>query len=330
MRNRRGTVALLVGLGMSVTAVLWSAAAFSQAYPTRPVKLVVPYAAGGSSDMISRSISRQMSEGLGQQVVVENRGGASGRIAMEAVSRAPGDGYTLLFGTVTGLTMAPSLFPDLPYDPVKSFAPISLLTVMPMLVVVNASVPANTLKELIDLAKANPGKLNYATVGNGSIHHFVGENFKILTGVNIVAVPYQGAAAEVIGMLSGQVQIGFDAIASWQAHNLQSGKIRALAVAGPKRIPSLPSVPTAAEAGLPGFEASAWFGLLAPAGTPAAVINRLNEEARKALAAKDVRELIFTQGLDPAGTSPDEFAALIRDEIARWSRVVKVSGFKAN
>ena len=330
MCSRSGIAVLLVAMGMSLPVGLWSSATFAQTYPTKPLKLINPYAAGGSTDLVSRSLARKMSEGLRQPVIVENRGGAGGRIGLEVASRAAGDGYTLVLGTVTTLTMAPVLFPKLPYDPLKSFAPISLLTVAPVLVTVNDSVPANTLKELIDLAKAKPGQLNYASVGSGSLHHFAGESFKALAGVAIVQVPYQGAAAALVGLLAGQVQIGFDILASWQLQNFQSGKLRALAVAGSARLPQLPSVPTAAEAGLPGFQASAWFGLLASAGTPAMIIKRLNEEVHKALAANDVRDTILTQGLEPTGNSPEEFSALISDEIAKWSRIMKASGFKAD
>lgn len=314
--------------GAVLLGLAWSEATYSQAWPARPIRLIVPFPAGGAVDLIGRSFSRQLSDRLGQPVLVDNRDGAGGRIGLEAASRAAPDGYTLVVGTVTSVGMAPVLFPKLPYDSVKSFAPISLLTASPFLVTVIESVPAHTLKELIALAKTKPRALNFASIGNGSMQHFSGENFNTLAGVDLVHVPYQGAAAELIGLLSGQVQVGFDILASFQLQNYQSGKLRALAVASASRLAQLPHVPTTAEAGLPGFEASAWFGLLAPAGTPADIVKRLNDEVQKSLAAKELRDAILTQGLEPMGNTPEQFAALIAEDIARWSRVVKASGFK--
>ncbi len=213
---------------------------------------------------------------------------------------------------------------------IKSFVPISLLTLANSLVTVNASVPANSLKELIELAKARPGQVNFASIGPGSVQHFTGETLKKLAGIDIVHVPYQGSAAELVALLAGQVQIGFDILSSFQLQNYQSGKLRALAVLGPARLAQLPSVPTAAEAGLPGFEMTTWFGLFAPAGTAAPIIKRLNDEVQKALAAKEVRETISGQGVEPRGNSSEEFATLVRDDVAKWSRVIRDSGFKTD
>jgi tripartite-type tricarboxylate transporter receptor subunit TctC len=304
-------------------------AALAQNYPSRPVRLVVPFPAGGSADLIGRAAAKKMSEGLGQQVVVENRAGAGGTIGAVAVARSPADGYTLGLGTVSTLAMAPVVRANPPYDSLAAFTPVSLVASAPFILVVNASVPAKSLAELVALAKAKPGGLNFASIGDGTLQHFTGESFKSLAGVDIVHVPYKGVAPALVDLLAGQVQIGFDILASFQLQNLQSGRLRALAVLGPARVAQLPSVPTAAEAGLPRLAATAWFGLIAPKGTPAEVVARLNGEVRKAVASAELRDAIATQGLEPAADSPQEFAELIEKEMARWAQVVKTSGFKA-
>jgi tripartite-type tricarboxylate transporter receptor subunit TctC len=307
---------------------LWGTA-LAQVYPSRPVRLIVPFPAGGSSDLIGRALARKMSEGLGQQVVVENRAGAGGTIGIGAVAKSPADGYTLGLGTVSTLAMAPVVRANPPYDSLAAFAPVSLVASAPFILVVNASVPAGSLAELVALAKAKPGGLNFASIGDGTLQHFTGESFKSLAGIDIVHVPYKGVAPALVDLLAGQVQIGFDILASFQLQNLQSRKLRALAVLGPVRVAQLPSVPTAAEAGLPGLAATAWFGLIAPKGTPPDALARLNAEARKAVASAELREAIATQGLEPAADSPQEFAEVIEKEMARWAQVVKTSGFKA-
>ena len=303
--------------------------ALAQAYPSRPLRLVVPFPAGGSADLIGRSLARKMSEGLGQQVLVENRAGAGGTIGASTVAKSPADGYTLGLGTVSTLGMAPVVRAHPPYESLAAFAPVSLVASAPFVIVVNGSVPAKSLAELIALAKSKPGGLNFASIGDGTLQHFTGESFKSLAGVDIVHVPYKGVAPALVDLLAGQVQIGFDVLASFQLQNLQSGRLRALAVLGPARVTQLPAVPTAAEAGLAGLDVTAWFGIVAPRGTPAEVIARLNAEVRKAVASAELREAIATQGLEPAADSPEEFAGVIEKEIARWARVVKTSGFKA-
>jgi len=325
--KRRGIRALLAAAA-ALSLGLGCAGALAQTYPAKPVKLIVPYPAGGSADLIGRTVARKMGDGMGQQLIVENRPGAGGTIGIDAASKAAPDGYTIALGTVSTLGMAPIVYATLGYDPVKSFAPIGMAVSSPFIVVTNLSVPAGSLKELIDVAKAKPGTLNFASIGNGSLVHFAGEHFKALAGVNLVHVPYKGAAPALVDLLGGQVQLMFDQLASFRLQNIQSGKLRALAVAGPVRIPQLPSVPTAAEAGLPGFEVSAWFGLVAPSGTPAEIIRRLNADLQVALATKELRDVAVAQGLDPSGGSPEQFAAAISEEIAKWTRVVKSSGFK--
>jgi tripartite-type tricarboxylate transporter receptor subunit TctC len=307
---------------------LWGTA-LAQVYPSHPVRLVVPFPAGGSADLIGRALAKKMSDGLGQPVIVENRAGAGGTIGAVAVAKSPADGYTLGLGTVSTLAMAPVVRANPPYDSLAAFAPVSLVASAPFILVVNASVPAKSLAELIALAKAKPGGLNFASIGDGTLQHFTGESFKSLAGIDIVHIPYKGVAPALVDLLGGQVQIGFDILASFQLQNLQSGRLRALAVLGPARVAQLPSVPTAAEAGLPGLAATAWFGLIAPKSTPSEVVARLNAEVRKAVASAELREAIATQGLAPAADSPQEFAELIEREMARWAQVVKTSGFKA-
>lgn len=306
-----------------------AASAHAQGYPTHPPRLIVPFPAGGSTDFIGRSLAKKLGEGLGQQLLVENRAGAGGTIGLAALARSPADGYSLGLGTVSTLGMAPVVRANPPYDSLAAFAPVSLVASAPFIVVVNASVPAKSLGELIALARANPGRYNFGSIGDGTLQHFAGESFKSIARVEIVHVPYKGAAPVLVDLLAGQVQIGFDIIASFQAQNIQSGRLRALAVLGPARIAQLPSVPTAEEAGLPGLHVTAWFGLIAPKGTPAEIVTRLNAEVRKAVASAELREAIATQGLEAMADSPQEFAGFIEREMARWAQVVKTSGFKA-
>jgi tripartite-type tricarboxylate transporter receptor subunit TctC len=308
--------------------LLIGAAVSAQTYPNRPIKLVVPYPAGGSSDLIGRVIARAMTEDLGQQVVVENVGGAGGRIGVETTSKGAPNGYTIGLATATTLGMAPVLYPKLAYDPLKSFAPISMVTDAPLLIVVNAKVPANSIRELIALAKAKPGTLNFMSVGPGSLHHFAAEQFKLLTGTDMVHVPYTGVAPAMVALLGNEVQVMFDVLASFLIDNIRSGELKALAVAGPKRIPQLPDVPTAAEAGVPGYEVTAWFGLVAPTGTPPEIIRRLNQAVQKSLATQDVIDAAAKQGLNTRGSTPEQFTTEIEKEIARWSRLVQATGFK--
>lgn len=327
--GERGSQAISVSLAVIVLlfAGLWEAAAFAQAYPAKPIKLMVPYPPGGGADLATRVVAQKLSEGLGQQVIVESRGGAGGTITVEAAAKSPSDGYTLLLGTLSTLCIAPSLYRNLGYDPVQSFAPISLVGTSPSVLVINSSVPATTLRELIDLAKSRPGRLNFGSNGNGTLPHLAGELFKSLTGVEIVHVPYKGAAAVRTDLLAGQIQMTF--VVSYGLEQLvRAGKLRVLAVASSRRLPQLPEVPTAAEAGLPGFETSTWWGLVAPQGTPPNVIQRLNAEMLRVLAAKDVRDTLSQQGFDAGGTSPEQFAQFIAAEIEKWSPIVKASGIR--
>ncbi|MEI7738214.1 MAG: tripartite tricarboxylate transporter substrate binding protein [Betaproteobacteria bacterium] len=302
--------------------------ALAQTYPTKPIRLIVPYPPGGSVDLVGRTLARKMTELLGQPVVIDNKGGAGARLGVDLAAKSNPDGYTLVVATVTSMSMAINMFPKLPYDPIKSFAPISLLTKAPGIVTVNESLQVKNLKEFIELLKNKPGQINYSSLGNGSIQHFTGEYFQSMTGTQMLHVPYQGAGPELIAILGNQVQVGFEVLSSFQLQNYQNGKLKALAVASKERISSLPSVPTSAEAGLPGFEFSSWFSLMAPAGTSPQIIKKLNEETRKALSDKDVLEVIGLQGQDPSGNSPEEMALFLEADIAKWSRVMKSTNFK--
>ena len=323
----RRIMRLSLVLGIALSAALSATPVHAQSYPTKPIRLVVGFQPGGPTDIVARIVAQKLSPALGQQVIVDNRAGAAGTVGADAVAKSPGDGYTLLLGTISMLGLAPSTFPNLPYDPRKAFAPISLLTNAYFVIGANASAVPGTLREFLAQAKSMPGKFNFASNGTGNITHIAGEMFNALAGVKLVHIPYKGTAPAALDVAAGRAHVQFDLITAFQQH-IAAGKIRALAVAGPKRDPRLPDVPTTAEAGLPGFVLSAWFGLVGTAGTPARVIRRLNAEVLKALSANDVRETIVKLGLEPAGTTPEQFAALIAEENTRWAQTVKASGLK--
>ena len=301
--------------------------ALAQAYPTKPVRMIVTFPPAGPMDVLGRMIAQSLSQGLGQSVVVDTRGGAAGTIGMEAIAKAPPDGYTIGFASLSSTSIAPNLYQSVPYDPIKSFAPISLVSTMQTLVYVHPSVPARTLKELIGLAKAKPGQLNFATNGVGTLPHLASELFKSLTGADMVHVPYKGASPGMTDLMAGRVQAMFLGLGPYAPY-VRAGKIVALAVAGKKRPAQLPEVPTSAEAGVPGWEAFTWFGLVAPAGTPNEVIERLNAEVRKMEASKTVRDWLATQGMEPASGTAEEFGAFIASEHAKWGRVIRESGIQ--
>ena len=318
----RGAVAALAA---AVLAVLWSAAALAQAYPSKPIKLIVAFPPGGVPDLVGRVVAQELSRGLGQPVLVDNRAGGAGTVGMEAGAKSAGDGHTLVLGTTGTLASAPALYPGLGYDPIKSFAPISLLVDAPYVIVVHPSMPASSLRGLIDLAKSKPGQLNFGSGGSGGPPHIAGEMFKAAAGVDLVHVPYKGLATAVADLLTGRIEIMFNQVAPFLPH-VRAGKLRALAVAGRDRVPPLPDVPTTTEAGLPGYEVSIWFGLLAPSGTPGNVVARLNAEVLKALATKEVKDSLVAQGFEPGGSTPEQFSALIVRETAKWSGAIKASG----
>ena len=330
MRNTATFARRLTSLVLAfwAPAILWQAGALAQGYPVKPIRIIVPLAPGGPPDFVARTMAQQLTTGLNQQLLVDNRPGAGGTIGASAAAKSTGDGYTLLLASTTTLSISPSLYANPGYDPM-SFAPISLIATAPFLIVVHPALPARSLKELIALAKAKPGELNFGSGGSGTPLHIAGEMLNTAASVRLIHVPFKGAAAAVIDLITGRIQVLVEQLYPMAQH-IQAGKIRPLAVAAAKRHPQLPDLPTAAEAGLPGYEVVAWMGLVAPRGTPGDVIRRLNVEVVKALQAKEVRDGLFNQGLQPAGNSPEEFSAFIASEAAKWSRAVKSSGAKVD
>ncbi|MEN3354236.1 MAG: hypothetical protein V7640_2394 [Betaproteobacteria bacterium] len=290
----------------------------AQTYPVKPVRIISPYSPGGLGDLLPRAVAMGLTESLGKQVIVENRPGASQIIGMQAAANAPPDGYTLVFGSVTSLAINPTAHKNLPYDPIKDFAPVALCVTTPLFLVLHPSVPAKNVKELIALARARPGQLAFGSGGNGSSNQLAGELFKSLAHVDLLHVPYKGAGPAMIDVMAGHVQLMFGAAGLTEA---QAGKVRVLAVTSAKRTSSAPQVPTIAESGVPGYEATIWFGLLAPAGTPAALVTRLSSEINKVLTQPKMREQFNTVDITPG--SPEDFANLIRREIPKWRKVIE-------
>ncbi|MFA5915400.1 MAG: tripartite tricarboxylate transporter substrate binding protein, partial [Burkholderiales bacterium] len=300
------------------------------AYPAKPIHLVVPYPAGGPLDIMARAIGQKLTEAWKQPVIVDNRAGAGGNIGADAVAKAAPDGYTLLMGAVATHAINPVLYSKIPYDPIKDFAPVALVAQVPNILVVNPSVPAKSVRELIELARAKPGSLNFASGSTGSTGHLAGELFNTMAGVKMVHIPYKGAAPATTDLLSGQVQLMFDNLAS-ALPNVKAGKLRALAVTTLKRSPAVPDLPTIAESGLPGFDLTTWFGLFVPAGTPPEIVAKLNAEVVRALNAKDMRERLEKMGTEPpADNTPEHFAAFVRSEAAKYAKVVKASGARVD
>jgi tripartite-type tricarboxylate transporter receptor subunit TctC len=315
-------------LTLSILAVLFvihHASAAGPAYPERPITMVVTFAAGGSSDVLARAVAEVMSRGLGQQVAVDNRPGAGGHIGAEAVARAAPDGYTILFGTNGTLGIGPALYKNLRYDPLHDLAPVGLLHKLPLLLIVNPTIPAKNLTELIDYARNNPGKLSFASAGVGSVSHLAGELFKEEAKIDILHVPYKGGGAAVPDLLSGRVSMMLETIPN-ALPLARNGQMRAIGVTTKERSALAPDIPTLAEAGLPSFDVSAWTGLFVPAGTPAAIIDRLNSETRKIADDQHYVSLVQSMGTDIASSSPDAFAAFVRDDVARWSKVIDSAG----
>jgi tripartite-type tricarboxylate transporter receptor subunit TctC len=307
--------------------LLAAVAAQAQDYPSKPIKILVPTAPGGIADQIARIVAQHLTDSAKQTVVVENRTGGGGAIAAEATAKSPADGYTIMLGLHATNAILPLLNPKLGYDPTKDFAEVIHVGTFPNLLVVNAKVPVNTVTELVDYAKKNPGKVSYASQGNGSSGHMMGEQFKLVTGTDIVHVPYRGAAPAVQDLVSGQVQMMFDTV-TLQAPQLEAGNTRALAITAAQRLTMLPNVPTMAEAGFPGVQGGAWFGVFAPAGTPPAAVNWLNAEVKKAFAPQDVREKFQKQGAQIILGSPADFTAFVASESKRWGDVIKKANIK--
>ena len=319
-------MSLLKWMGACALAMCGAAAHAADSYPARPVRMIVAYPPGGGTDIVGRMMAQKLTETLGQNVVIDNRGGATGNIGTELASRANPDGYTLLMGNVAPNAINVSLFSKLPYDPVKDFAPVSLVAITPNILVVNPTVPVKSVQDLIALAKAKPGTLNFPSAGVGSSSHLAGELFKILAKVDMVHVPYKGGGPALIDTISGQMQIMFATMPAAMPH-VKSGKVRPVAVTTAKRSQTLPELPTMAET-VKGYEASTWYGLLAPAATPAPIVARLHQSVVRILAMPDMRERLASQGFEPVGGTPAEFAAYIKSEISKWERVIRDAGIK--
>jgi tripartite-type tricarboxylate transporter receptor subunit TctC len=311
-----------------VLALAACACVHAQGYPTRPVKMVVGFPPGGGTDVVARIIAPGLGEHLGQPVVIENRPGATGTVAAAMVAKSPPDGYTIMMGHVSVNAIAPSLFPNLQYDVIKDFAPVTLAASVPHFVVVHPSLPVHSIRELIAYAKERPGKLSFPSAGNGSTPHLAGEIFKAMAGVDLVHVPYKGTGQSVADLLAGQHQVGFDT-APASAGYVRSGKMRVLGVSSAKRIPEYPDVPTVAEAGVPGYEVITWYGVFAPGGTPPAIVGRLHADIAQAMEAPTARTRLAEAGADGSVTrTPGEFAALVRADTARYAKIIKEAGLK--
>ena len=336
MKRRNSTANLLVNsrlFGLVAAAIVGAAAsisapAFAQPdYPNKPIRLIVPFPAGGSTDIVGRVVAQKLSERLGQQVVVDNRGGAGGTIGADAAAKAAADGYTLTIGTTSTHAVAAGAYAKLSYNPVKDFAPVSLVAVTPYLLVINPQVKASTLKEFVALSKTMPGKMDYASAGNGTTTHLAMEMLKDAAQINLQHIPYKGNAPADVAILANEVQAVFGSMPALLQHT-KGGKLRPLAVGSAQRSPALPDVPTVAESGYPGFEASLWLGVLAPAGTPKPVIDRLHKELAAIVPTADFKASMERNGADAVGNTPDQFAKLIAEESARYIKVVKTIGLK--
>lgn len=314
-------------MAAGIGSALLSGPAAGQAYPARPVRVILGVPAGGTPDVLARTVTPSMSELLGQQLVVDNRGGAGGRIGAEIAAKAAPDGYTLFMTSPGALTIAPHVTKNLPYDALKDFIPVSLIATGPFLLIVHPSVPARTIKEVIALDKAAPGKLNYASSGSGTPNHMAMELFKSMAGVTFHHVPYKGAPQAVTDLLGGRVSVTMNSIGPVLAH-IKAGKLRALGIAGTRRSPALPEVPTIAESGVPGYESGSWMGLLAPARTPQRIIARLNAVAVKSVHSAETHARLEALGAVPVGDSPQQFAARIRREYDQNGKVVKTAGVR--
>jgi len=305
-----------------------SSSALAQTWPSKPIRIVIAQAPGSATDVISRVVGNQLSEALGQPIVIDARPGAGGVLGTEVAARSAPDGYTLFMANNSTHGSNPAVYAKLPYDAVKDFAPVSFVASVPYVLVVDPKLPVKNVQEFIALVKASPGKMNYASAGNGSTHHFCGELLKSMTGIDIQHIPYKGSGPGIAGLLGGEVSMMFSNVADIGSQ-VKGGKVRALAVTAQRRSSILPDVATMPEAGLPDFEITSWFGLLVPAGTPAPVIARLNAETVKVLGRADVRATLGAQGLDVAPSTPGQFAAHIKSEIVRFTKIAKAAGIKA-
>ena len=316
-----------VGIG-ALTLLACASVCQAQDYPARPIRIIVPSTAGGSVDTLARTVGTNLSQRWSQQVVVDNRSGAGGVIAGEITAKAAPDGYTLIMATIAAMATNVSLAKKLPYDPVRDFAPITLVAAQQIVLLVNPAVPAKSVQELIQLAKAKPGQLTFASAGNGSGGHLSGELLKILAGIDLTHVPYKGIAPAIVDVISGQVSMTFASIISGTPH-VKSGRLRPLAVTGAHRSPALPEMPTMIEAGVRGYESSTWYGLLAPKATPRAIVTKLNREVVAIVNLPDVKTHLLGEGAEPVGNTPEQFGEFIKAEIAKWGKVIRAAGLRA-
>ena len=316
----RTVVAALAGFA-------FAAAAWAQPYPSKPIKIIVPYPPGGTSDILARSVGQKLAEAWGQPVLVENKPGATGNIGADSVAKSPPDGYTVLLADIGSLAISPSIFPTLPFDPVKDFAPVVMVAYSPHLLAVNPALPAKDVKELIALAKSKPGALNFAVSGIGGANHLAGVDFAMRTGIKWTYIPYKGGAQAIADVVGGQADVLFNGMLATYPM-VKGGKLRALAISSSKRFAAAPEIPTVAESGLSGFETGSFQGIVAPAGTPAAIVDKLHQTVSKVLASPEMQERLVSAGAETRPGSPAEFGAFIRDEKARWAKVVKDSGEK--
>jgi tripartite-type tricarboxylate transporter receptor subunit TctC len=322
-------------LGVYMGAIICAACTFSasvgaQSYPTKPIRLIVPFPPGGTTDVVGRLVAHHLTEAWKQQVIVDNRPGAGGIIGTEIVAKSTPDGYTALLGSITTHAVNPALYTKLNFDPVKDFVPVSLVVSSPQLLAVHPSVQSKSVKELIANAKAEPGKLNYASAGAGTSPHLTFELFKSMAGVNIVHVPYKGTGPAINDLLGGQVQMMITGVVALMPH-IKSGRLRGLGVTSAKRVSALPDLPTIIESGIAGFDVSSWFGVFLPGGAPQAVVKKMNAEIQKMLTIEEVRKRLISLGADPADSNtPEQYAAYVRSEMVRWGKVVKDTGAKVN
>jgi len=316
-------------LAVSLVMIFVYGLAAAQGYPARPIRMIVPFPAGGGSDTMGRVVGQKLGERLGQQMVVDNRPGAGGSIGADAVAKAPPDGYTLLLGSTSEVAQYPNVNPKIPYNPQRDFAPISLVGNVPLVLVAHPSLPVKSVKDVIALARSRPGEINFSSAGNGSTTHLAVELLVLTTGIKMTHVPYKGSPPAVTDLVAGNVQLGIPTMPAALPF-VRAGRLRALGVSTAKRASVLPAVPTLQEAGVKGYDTALWTGILAPTGTPAAILSRLHAEIVKVLELADVREALARQGAEPASSTPAQFAAYIESELARWARVVQQANVRAD
>jgi tripartite-type tricarboxylate transporter receptor subunit TctC len=324
--SKRSAAALGACLAIAATT---APALAQQSYPNKPIRMVCPFPPGGTTDLVARLVAQKFSEAWGQQVVVDNRPGAGGVIGTEMVAQAAPDGYSILLGSITTHAVNPALYKKLRFDPIRDFAPVSLVVSSPQLLALHPSVAAKSVKELIALAKARPGQLNYGSAGTGTSPHLTFELFKSMAAIDVVHVPYKGTGPAITDLIGGQVQMMITGVVALMPH-VKSGKLRAVGVTSAKRVPALPEVPTIAESGVAGFDVSSWFGVFLPAATPRAIVMKMNREIHRILENPEVRQRLIDQGADPASNTPEEFAAYVKSEMTRWGQVVRSTGARVD